>query len=270
MAQWSIGTPTPHAPPAGEDQFAFLVITNPVPGHEAEFNDWYTNTHMGDLGQLEGWEGSQRFVLAPGLPRDQDTSAYRFGYLVIWDWQGRDAQTLFGRAGDAIRGGKSRLGAAFNYAPGASINVPYRALGARVTRPDGARPVMPRLDDNKTPRMNRYILAEFTDPPKGTTAEAYERLMKDRMAGVLAVPGWMAGRSFTWVATPGAPGSTETPPLPIYLTVWEIQAPSAADAQKALKAAMDAGTVKSLPAAHSTSLYWQPISPYVTKDMFSR
>ena len=269
-AQWSIGSPTPHAPPAGQDQFAFLVITSPVPGHEAEFNDWYTNTHMGDLGQLEGWEGSQRFLLASGLPRDQDSSSYRFGYLVIWDWQGKDAMSVFGRAGDAIRGGKSRLGAAFNYAPGASINVPYKALGPRVTRPDGKKPVMPAADDNKTPRMNRYVLLEFTDPGQGTTASAYQRLMQDRIAGGLSVPGWMAARNFTWTATPGAPGATAAPPLPVYLTIWEIQAPTAADANKAFKAAIDAGTVKALPAARTTALYWQPITPYVTKDMFSR
>jgi hypothetical protein len=61
QAQWSIGVPGSRQAPPGKHRYAFLVYANPVPGMEAEFNDWYTTTHIGDLVQIPGWVGAQRF-----------------------------------------------------------------------------------------------------------------------------------------------------------------------------------------------------------------
>jgi hypothetical protein len=46
-AQWSIGAPEKREPPPGKHRYAMLVFASPIPGREAEFNEWYTNTHMG-------------------------------------------------------------------------------------------------------------------------------------------------------------------------------------------------------------------------------
>ena len=96
-----------------------LVLANPVPGLEQEFNDWYTNTHMGDLVQLPGWTGAQRFRIVSSLNRRPTKEGYRHGYLIVWDQEGADyatPQQLMTAA--AIAGGKSRRGAGFDYMGG--------------------------------------------------------------------------------------------------------------------------------------------------------
>src|SRR5207244_4306999 len=68
-AQWSIGQPGTREAPKGQNRYAYLVMSDPLPGREFDFNDGYQNMHMGDLVQLQGWTGAQRFRLVPVMPR---------------------------------------------------------------------------------------------------------------------------------------------------------------------------------------------------------
>ena len=40
-----------------------VVLSEPVEGREAEFEDWYENTHIDEVLETTGWESGQRFVL---------------------------------------------------------------------------------------------------------------------------------------------------------------------------------------------------------------
>src|SRR5215469_7696857 len=166
-AQWSIGAPGSRVAPPGKHRYAMLVFANPIPGREAEFNDWYTTTHMGDLVQLTGWVGAQRFRIVTHVTPRPTVAGYNHGYLIIWDLEETDANSALARMTAAIAGGKSRLGAAFNYTPGAGANGTFEAIGPRVRRPDGKGPMMPAPSDNKTPRPNRYVLMEFENSLPG-------------------------------------------------------------------------------------------------------
>jgi len=42
-------------------KFTYLVLTNPVPGREDEFNKWYTGTHVPDVLRVPGILSAQRF-----------------------------------------------------------------------------------------------------------------------------------------------------------------------------------------------------------------
>jgi len=74
---------------------------------------------MGDLLQLQGWVGAQRFRIVTNVQPRPAAAGYLHGYLIIWELEETDAATALGRMTVAISGGKSRLGAAFNYTPGA-------------------------------------------------------------------------------------------------------------------------------------------------------
>ena len=40
-----------------------IVVTNPVPGREQEFNRWYDGQHLDDVLKLPGFVAAQRFKL---------------------------------------------------------------------------------------------------------------------------------------------------------------------------------------------------------------
>ena len=266
-AQWSIGAPGNREAPAGKHRYAMLVFANPIPGKEAEFNDWYTNTHMGDLVQLQGWMGAQRFRIVTNVQPRPSAAGYAHGYLIIWDLEETDANAALGRMTAAIGGGKSRLGAAFNYTPGAGANGTYEAIGPRIKRPDGKGPTMPDPSDSKTPRPNRYVLMEFENALPGKDAE-FEKAVAQRIPTVLALPGWMAAQRFRVADTPGRAPSVK----PKYLTVWETEGVSAQVVNETLQQGPKNG-VKDNPAADMSTaeiVYWEPITPYITKDDFVR
>src|SRR6266446_4380757 len=106
QAQWSIGQPGTREAPKGQNRYVYMVMSDPLPGREADFNDGYQNMHMGDLVQLPGWTGAQRFRLVGVTPRNTQP-LYRRGNLIIWDQEGADLGKLQSDARAAIAGGKA-------------------------------------------------------------------------------------------------------------------------------------------------------------------
>src|ERR1700722_2675536 len=182
-AQWSIGAPGSRQAPAGMHRYVYLVFANPIPGREVEFNDWYSNVHMGDLVQLPGWTGAQRFRLITTVQPPPSAGGYRHGYLMIWDLEAADANGPLSMSTAAIAGGKSRRGAAFNYNPGAGSSGTWEAMGPRITRPDGKVPTVTDVSDNKTARPNRYILLELTNALPGRDSD-FDRFADQRIQSV--------------------------------------------------------------------------------------
>jgi hypothetical protein len=269
QAQWSILAPGKREAPAGQSRYAMLVFANPVPGLENDFNDWYTTTHMGDLLQLPGWIGAQRFRIVSSLNPRPTREGYRHGYLIIWDQEGTDASVPQRLMTAAIAGGKSRRGAGFDYIGGLGGGGTFQVIGPRITRPDGKGPFMPDVSDNKTPRPNRYIVMDFSAPAAGRDA-VFEAATNQRVKDVLALPGWMAAQRYRMPPTPEGRGAR--PNKPQYLTVWELEGRNVNELQATLNEAVKSGKVKPVPVDETTSefTYWEPITPYVTKEDFVR
>src|SRR5215475_11604409 len=131
IAQWSIGQPGTREPPQGQKRYVYLVMSDPLPGREFDFNDGYQNMHMGDLVQLPGWTGAQRFRLVPDVMPRNIQPLYRRGNLIIWDQEGTDLNKLRSDANAAIAGGKSRLIPGFDYGPDGAVRATYQVIGAR-------------------------------------------------------------------------------------------------------------------------------------------
>lgn len=269
-AQWSIGQPGTREPREGQNRYAYLVMSDPLPGKEWDFNDGYQNMHMGDLVQLPGWTGAQRFRLVPVAPRETKP-LYRRGNLIIWDQEGDDLANIQAQSRAAIAGGKSRLIPGFDYAPDGPVSVTYQVIGARTPRPDGRKPFIPDFSDNRTPRPNRYIKLDFVEPEAGVADSAFEAQLASHVNEVLVLPGWMAAQRFRLPAF--LPGVT-VPRLTFtkYLVVWETEATNAQDLQTAMGDAIKTGKVKALGANKETaqSSWWVTTSPHIDKDDFLR
>ena len=271
LAQWSIGQKGTREPPAGQNRYAYLVMSDPLPGREFDFNDGYQNMHMGDLVQLPGWTGAQRFRLVPDVMPRNTKPLYRRGNLIIWDQEGTDLAKLRGDANAAIAGGKSRRIPGFDYSAEGSVSTTYRVIGARITRPDGRKPFIPDYADNKTPRPNRYVMLDFVEPIADVGDSAFEAALSKRVTEVLALPGWMAAQPFRF-ATPPSSARPTSLAFTKYLVIWETEGSHAQELQNTLTAATKAGEVKTLAADPTTaqSSWWVTTSPFITKDDFQR
>ena len=271
LAQWSIGQKGTREPPPGLNRYAYLVMADPFPGREFEFNDFYQNTHMGDLVQLPGWVGAQRFRLVPEVTPRRIKPLYRRGNLIIWDQESSDLDKLRRDANAAIAGGKSRLIPGFDYSSEGPVSVTYQVMSGRLLRPDGRKPAIPDYADNKTPRPNRYVMLAFVDPVTGTAEGAFEAALYQHLSEVLALPGFMAAQPFRFTPPPpSARPSSLT--FARYLVIFETEGGTAQGLQDTLEGAVKAGSVKALPADPTTAQasWWTTISPYITKDDFQR
>jgi hypothetical protein len=269
-AQWSIGQPGTREAPKGQDRYVYLVMSDPLAGREADFNDGYQNMHMGDLVQLPGWTGAQRFRLVGVTPRTT-RPLYRRGNLIIWDQEGADLGKLQSYSRAAIAGGKSRRIAGFDYSDEGSVRATYQVIGPRARRPDGRKPFLPDVADNKTPRPNRYVMLAFVEPAAGASDADFEAVLLRYVSEVLALPGWMAAQRFHLAAVPAG----SVPPrlaFPKYLVIFETEGNDAQGLQDALAAATKAGHVTALAvdAATAQSSWWVPTSPFITKEDFER
>lgn len=85
---------------------------------------------------------------------------------------------------------------------------------------------------------------------------------------MLTLPGWMAAQRFHIADTPGRPSVK-----PKFLTIWETEGVSAQAVHDTLLQAQKNGAVKKNAAADESTaeiVYWEPITPYITKDDFTR
>lgn len=82
-----------------------IVLSNPIDEeHDAEFNDWYTNTHLPEVLQVPGIVSAQRFKLSPEqLPADFLQSKH--SYLAIYEID-VPPSTAFEGLMDAVAAGK--------------------------------------------------------------------------------------------------------------------------------------------------------------------
>jgi hypothetical protein len=243
QAQWSILAPGTREPKPNNHRNAFLVYANPVPGREVEFNDWYQNTHMGDLVQRPGFIGAQRFRIVTEVNPKPTQNGYAQGYLIVWDTEDADPKAPVP---------SNRTSPAF----GTSRTVTYQAVGSKITRPDGKGPTMPA--DDKSFRPNRYILMDAEEALPGQDA-GFNKVMDERIRQVLALPGWMAVQRFSMT------DRRATPPKQKYLTIWETEGLNAQEVNTTLTEALKSGAVTSNP-----YFYWIPISPYITREDFAR
>jgi hypothetical protein len=271
LAQWSIGQPGTREAPRGQNRYVYLVMSDPLPGREWDFNDGYQNMHMGDLVQLPGWMGAQRFRLVPEIMPRHTLPPYRRGNLIIWDQEGDDLGKIQSESRAAIAGGKSRLIPGFDYSPDGPVSTTYQVIGPRVTRPDGKKPFIPDAADNKTPRPNRYVMLDFVEPVAGVSDADFEASLIRHVSDVLALSGWMAAQRFHLPTPP--PGSA--PPrlaFTKYLVIWETEGSNAQGLQDALMAATRTNQIKmpTVDPATAQSSWWVTTSPFINKDDFQR
>lgn len=70
-------------------KYKFLVLTNPVSGREAEYNDWYDNTHLSDVLRVPGFVAAQRFKCE--VPA---SDGHVYNYMAIYEIESDNPQAV--------------------------------------------------------------------------------------------------------------------------------------------------------------------------------
>jgi len=73
-------------------KYTFVVMTNPTPGKEAEYNRWYNEQHIPDVLNVPGFVCAQRFRLAD-TQNDVNEKAYK--YLALYEIETSDLPGVF-------------------------------------------------------------------------------------------------------------------------------------------------------------------------------
>lgn len=63
----------------------YMVRSNPVEGKEDEFNLWYSDVHLPEVLQIDGFQTAQRFRLT-----EQQMQPQAHGYLAIYNINSED------------------------------------------------------------------------------------------------------------------------------------------------------------------------------------
>jgi hypothetical protein len=78
-----------------------IALTTPLPGKEAEFHDWYQNTHLKEVTSVPGFLGAQRFQLVAKLMGADPNQ-----FLAIYDAEVDDPGALLAGMGEFAQSGK--------------------------------------------------------------------------------------------------------------------------------------------------------------------
>ncbi|MGE0387481.1 MAG: hypothetical protein AB7Q97_22355 [Gammaproteobacteria bacterium] len=79
--------------------YVLVVMTNPTPGNDAEYNRWYDEVHLPDVCNVPGFNSARRFRLADGEGA--------FKYLAVYEVQTGDIKACLADLGS--RAGTDRM-----------------------------------------------------------------------------------------------------------------------------------------------------------------
>src|SRR5215467_8299922 len=88
--------------------YYFYVFSNPVPGHEDEYNKWYDQQHAADVVSIPGFVSAQRYVKS-------DTPFFRVvdvqmpKYLIIYKIVTTDVEAVFAEVERRLKTGETYM-----------------------------------------------------------------------------------------------------------------------------------------------------------------
>jgi hypothetical protein len=103
-----------------------VVVTNPTPGKDKEYNDWYTNQHLDDVLRVKGFVAAQRFKLT------LEGGKLPGPYLALYEMETDDPQATMAELSKATQAGEMPISPALD-----TVNIVasvFTPITGRVTR----------------------------------------------------------------------------------------------------------------------------------------
>jgi hypothetical protein len=126
---------------AAPETYYFFVFSNPVAGHEDEYNKWYNEQHAPDVVSIPGFVTAQRFV-KNDLPLYRMVDLQVPKYLVVYRIVTGNLNAVFDEVSRRLKTGETMMSPAFDSKT--SVSYVYRPFRPEVKgvggEPDGAKP----------------------------------------------------------------------------------------------------------------------------------
>ena len=98
---------------AAPSTYYFLVFSNPVAGHEDEYNKWYDQQHAADVTSIPGFVEGQRYV-KNDLPFFRDSDPKMPKYLIVYKIVSSDVESVFAEVERRLKTGETYLSPAYD------------------------------------------------------------------------------------------------------------------------------------------------------------
>jgi len=191
------------------ETYYFFVFSNPVAGHEDEYNKWYDHQHAPDVVSIPGFVTAQRFV-KNDLPLYRMVDLQVPKYLIVYKIVTGDIEAVFREVNRRLQTGETAMSPAFDRTT--SVSYVYRPFRPEIKgvggEPQGAKPGSKTL----------YIQVVFTAMVEGKERE-FNQFYDDHHAPELAaIPGFVSAQRMILAR----PANTSIPATK-YLALFRVE-----------------------------------------------
>jgi hypothetical protein len=194
---------------AANETYYFYVFSNPVAGHEDEYNKWYNEQHAPDVVSIPGFRTAQRFV-KDDLPLYRMVDLQVPKYLVIYKIVTDNVNAVFDEVSRRLKTGETIMSPAFDQKT--SVSYVYRPFRPEIKgvggEPEGAKP---------GPKQTYYQVV-FTAMVEGKEREFNLFYDQHHAPELAAIPGFVSAQRMV-LARP----STGSIPATKYLALFKVE-----------------------------------------------
>jgi hypothetical protein len=79
--------------------YKLVVLSRPVDGRDDEYNDWYTNQHLGDVLKVPGFASAQRFKI-----KGDPVAGEAWDYLAVYEIDHENPKSVLDELGKRAGG----------------------------------------------------------------------------------------------------------------------------------------------------------------------
>ena len=245
--------PRPARAADGDQTYYFFVFSNPVAGHEDEYNDWYDHRHAADVVSIPGFVNGQRYVQSDVpffRPRGVNVTKYLSVYKIVTP----DIEGVFTEIERRINTGITYMSPAYDRKT--SLNYVYRPMGPELKGPGGDAP------GAASGAQHDFLQVVFSEMVAGKEDEFNTFYSQHHAPEVVSIPSFVRAQRMV-LARPTTAAVAPTKYMALY---WA----STSDPE-AVKRAADAAQVKftTSPAfdrEHTRGYTFRAIGPLVEGD----
>jgi hypothetical protein len=198
---------------AAPETYYFLVFSNPVAGHEDEYNKWYNEQHAPDVVAVPGFVTAQRFV-KNDLPLYRMVDLQVPKYLIIYKIVTDSVDAVFAEVTRRLRTRETVISPTFDSRT--SVSYVYRTFRPEIKgvggEPAGAKP---------GPKQTYYQVV-FTAMVDGKEDEFNAFYDNHHAPELAAIPGFVGAQRMI-LATPANSSSNPSIPATRYLAMFRVE-----------------------------------------------